>query len=92
MCAYGELGLCFDVVYEIRIGNTIIVQLAKIVILFLFVFAELFFHQADALGQLFFDGLARGDVFCVVAPGNSSIFEDSLFTSAIGMPMCKRMT
>ena len=29
------------------------------------VFAELFFHQADALGQLFFDGLARGDVFCV---------------------------
>ena len=32
----------------------------KIVILFLFVFAELFFHQADALGQCTFDGLARG--------------------------------
>ena len=24
---------------------------------------------ADALGQCFFDGLARGDVFCVVSPG-----------------------
>lgn len=29
------------------------------------VFAELFFHQVDALGQCTFDGLARGDVFCV---------------------------
>ena len=41
--------------------------------LFLFFFAELFFHQADALGQCFFDGLARGDDFCVVAPGHRCI-------------------
>ena len=41
--------------------------------LFLFFFAELFFHQADARGQCFFDGLARGDVFCVVSPGNRCI-------------------
>ena len=61
MCDYAcFLGYLY-VVYEIAVCHTIIVKSAKIVILF--VFAELFFDQADALGQCFFDGLARGDVF-----------------------------